>query len=290
MKNNINWIFLLSILFFPLNKSYSQIGVNTKTSDPNIILYIDGMKDNATGQASSIENDVVFTSSGNLGIGTNTPKTRVDVRSVADQSGIFAVGSTTQTASEVGGGAIRYNTSTSYLEYSDGEKWHALPLKPPTKTMVLVKKMSSQSVTNNSTTQITNWNAVMDSGNDFNLSAGVFTAPRNGFYVVSFNATIDAGSILDNSKIETIIESNNNEGNIEAFRSVDSFPGDESGTVNAYVGSGCNAIFNLKKGNTIKFKIFHTLGTDGLFKKEKILYIGSGSDGGKFNTISIYEL
>lgn len=291
MKKNIRLMFIIGSLLFSFNNIRSQTGINTKNPAANTILHIDGMKDNSNGQASSVKNDVVISTTGRLGIGTHAPKTKVDVRSSVDQAGIFAVGTTTQSASDAGGGAIRYNEAAKILEYSDGEKWHALPLKAPTKAMVLARKTSSQSIANNSTTQIINWSTVTDLGGDFNLNTGIFTAPRDGFFVVSFNVTIDSGPILDNSKIETLIESNNTSGNIQTFKSIDSFPGDESGTVTTYVGSGCNAIFNLKKGNTIRFKVYHTLGQDGtVIKKDKVLYIGSGSDSGKYNTLSVYEL
>ncbi len=291
MGKNISLIFIIGSFLFSFNNIRSQTGVNTKNPASNTILHIDGMKDNSNGQASSVKNDVVVSTTGRLGIGTHAPKTKIDVRSSVDQTGIFAVGTTTQSASEVGGGAIRYNTTAKVLEYSDGEKWHILPLKAPTKAMVLARKTSSQSVTNNSTTQIINWSTVTDLGGDFNLNTGVFTAPRDGFFVVSFNVTIDSGPVLDNSKIETLIESDNTSGNIQTFKSIDSFPGDESGTVTTYVGSSCNAIFNLKKGNTIRFKVYHTLGQDGtIIKRDKVLYIGSGLDSGKFNTVSVYEL
>lgn len=291
MRKDINIIFIIVILLFPFNNINSQTGINTKSPASNTILHVDGMKDNSNGLTSSVKNDVIISTSGRLGIGTHIPKTKIDVRSSVDQTGIFAVGATTQSPSEVGGGAVRYNTVAKVLEYSDGEKWHELPLKAPTKAMVLARKTSSQSVTNNSTTQITNWSTVTDLGGDFNLDTGVFTARRDGFYVVSFNITIDSGPVLDNSKIETLIESDNTSENIQTFKSIDSFPGDESGTVNTYVGSGCNAIFNLKKGNTIRFKVYHTLGQEGMIiKRDKVLYIGSGSDSGKYNTVSVYEL
>lgn len=65
-----------TLLFLTLGSTayFAQIGVNTQ--NPQAAFHIDGTKDNpATGMPTATQqlNDVVVTSSGNVGIGTVTP-------------------------------------------------------------------------------------------------------------------------------------------------------------------------------------------------------------------------
>lgn len=75
MKN----IIVLSTLLFSA-VTFGQVGVNTQ--NPQGTFHIDGAKDNpVTGAPSTVQqaNDVIIDSSGNLGIGTTTPSTKVEV-------------------------------------------------------------------------------------------------------------------------------------------------------------------------------------------------------------------
>lgn len=60
--------------------SYAQVGINT--NNPRNTFHVDGAKDNnPTGTPSTVQqaNDVIITSSGNVGIGTTNPATRLEI-------------------------------------------------------------------------------------------------------------------------------------------------------------------------------------------------------------------
>lgn len=262
MKINIIYKLLTCTLIFSVIKTTAQIGFFTP--NPAQPLHIDAGKDNgSTPDATKISNDIVITSDGQLGVGLLNPVTKVDLRSVNDER-IIGIGSNTQSPSAAGGGAIRYN-SGGFLEYSDGEQWIALPLTPPTKALVNANKSSTQSIPSATSTVIAGWIETVDlgagSGGDFNPSSGIFTAPRDGFYLVSFSITLANGNIPKNTFIETAIESSQSSSNIPLFKTINSYPAFQAGAVSNYISGNCNAIFNLKKDDTIKFSVRHNIGS-----------------------------
>ncbi|RDC56143.1 hypothetical protein DU508_11015 [Pedobacter chinensis] len=281
-KKNI-YILICLFILYPFYKGYAQTGVGTK--NPQTALRIDGAKDNAaTGlpTAAQAVNDVMVTTTGQLGVGVINPTTRVDLRS-ADQKGIIGVGTNTQTPAQAGGGAIRYNAADGLLYYSDGTSWISLPLNAPAKALVLANKSAVQAVAQTSTDQyITSWSEITDAQNNFDNATGIFTAPRDGFYIVSFNVTLASAVIPNNTRIETIIESNNTgTNNIGTFKNVNSYPAYQSRSLSNSVAGNCNAIFNLVQGNTIRFRVWHNLGGN-----RNTSTANNGTD----NSISIYEL
>jgi len=256
----------------------AQIGVNT--AYPLQQFHVDGAKDNTQILAGQqVLNDVVLTSEGSLGVGLIEPKTRVDLRS-SDQKGLIGLGTNIQTGLEAGPGAIRYKAS-NIVQYSDGVNWHDLPMILPPKTLILAKKNTNQLFSNNATTTVRGWSIITDAQSDFDVVNGVFTAGRSGFYMVSFNISFASASIAQNSRIETIIESNTSTNNIQVYKSVNSYPAWDISTVNNIVTGNCSAIFNLSAGNTIQFKVYHNLGGNR--------NIDTGNNGIN-NSISIYEL
>ncbi|WP_185248476.1 hypothetical protein [Chryseobacterium bernardetii] len=282
MKIKMSFIYqlLTCVLFLSSGKIAAQVGFFTDT--PLQPLQIDAGKDNgAVPDAAKLSNDIVVSPTGNLGVGVLYPITKVDLRS-SDNKGLIGLGTGTQTLSEAGAGAIRYNTG-GFLEYSDGEQWIALPLTPPAKALVNANKGTVQSVGNNTTVYITDWTETVDQGTsstgDFNPTTGIFTAPRDGFYLVSFNITLANGNIPKNTFIETSIESDRNIENIQTYKTVNSYPAFQAGSVSNYISGNCNAIFNLKAGNTIKFGVKHNIGS-----------ARSTLNDGKLNNLSISEL
>lgn len=192
IKNSVvGFLFLFSI---GITHIKAQTGVQTKT--PTYIYQVDGKKDNAeTPTADQLSNDFIVTPDGEVGVGVPTPKVKVDVRSL-DPKGIIGLGTTTQTAAQAREGALRYHPTNKVLEYSDGVAWHAIPKALPPKSLVLANKSTTQSISqNNATEYISGWNKKEDAYNDFNTSTGTFTAPRDGFYIVSFNIALSSGSI-----------------------------------------------------------------------------------------------
>ncbi|HZH72762.1 MAG TPA: hypothetical protein VFD91_09745 [Mariniphaga sp.] len=105
------------------------------------------------------------------------------------------------------------------------------------------------------------FNTVEDNYNAFNNSSGVFTAPREGYYYVSLNYTLSSGEVNNNSYIESIIVSSNSQNNIKEYRGLNSFPGFHTNyTPQIEVAGNATALFYLKEGDTVHFRIYHTLG------------------------------
>lgn len=288
MKRNIVIIYggVLLMSIMTSFKLTAQVGVYTKTPSENSRFHVDAANDNeVTPTTSQIANDVVVTKEGHLGVGMLNPVTKVDLRS-ADEKGVLGLGGTNQLPAEAGAGTMAYDSNSKLLSYSDGEKWHKISTSPPSKAIVLANKTTNQSVLQNNVSQyVTNWNKLQDDDNNFNANTGIFTAPADGFYVVSFSVTLEKASIAKNSLIETIIESNSNVENIQSFRSINSYPADYTGIIiiegfKNQVGGNCNAIFNLKAGNTIRFRLWHNLGGT------RSLDVTDNTR----NSISIYEL
>ena len=127
-----------------------------------------------------------------MGIGTSGPNAKLDIRtsptSISDPgAGYIGIGTTSTTAGTAGSGAIRYSTSGGgVLEYSNGTAWNTLT-STVTKSTVIAKNLSGQSIADQTATNVTNWTGIVDNNNNFDESTGIFTAPRSGNYVFSFS-------------------------------------------------------------------------------------------------------
>lgn len=80
MKKPLLFSFLVLLLFIP--HALAQVGINT--ANPQATLHVDGQKDNpAIGAPSTTQqlNDIVITPSGNVGVGTVTPSTKLEIAS-----------------------------------------------------------------------------------------------------------------------------------------------------------------------------------------------------------------
>lgn len=280
-KMNIIYQLVACILIFSTSKITAQTGVLTQ--NPAQVFHVDAAKDDAaTITVTQANNDVVVTSAGNLGVGLLNPVTKVDLRS-ADQKGIIGVGTNAQAASVAGAGAIRYNTTTTFLEYSDGTNWIPLPITAPIKALVNASKSSALSIPTGTTssTPITGWDTatLIDTGGNFNASNGTFTATHTGFYLVSFSVTLTNGNIPKNTYIETAIEATTSATTIPIFKTINSYPAFQAGAVNNYLSGSCNGIFSLNVGDTIKFTVKHNIGS-----------ARNTLNNGNFNNLSITEL
>lgn len=254
---------LYSILILFLISSvvvFGQTGVQTKQSQG--VLHIDGQKDNSgVPTQNQRKNDVVFTEDGYLGVGILNPDTRVDIRS-GEQTSIVGIGQTSRTAVEVGAGVLRYNEVDDMMEYSDGLNWYPLSDMPPPKVVVVATKTTAQNFGNNAGTTVTGFNEVEDNYNAFTPNTGVFTAPREGYYYVSFNLTFQAGAVNNNSYVESVIVSSNTIDNIKEYRGLNSYPGFHTNyTPSIEVGMNASALFRLREGDTVHFSVYHTLGS-----------------------------
>jgi len=265
MKKKVNIVYQLLVctLIFSAGTVMAQTGVLTQS--PSTPLHIDAADDNtATISTAQAANDVVVTEAGNLGVGVLAPVTRVDLRSI-DQKGIIGLGTNTQTAVAAGAGAMRYN-SGNFLEYSDGVNWIPMATTAPPKVSISGTTASGQTVSNNTNTRIGSWTLSGDTGNTFSNTNNEFTAPRAGFYLVSFSITLgpntgSAGNINNSTFIETAIETGSvSTTTIPKFITVNSYPAFQASTIRNYISGNCNGIFYLNQGAKVFFTIKHTTG------------------------------
>jgi hypothetical protein len=276
MKKKVNIIYQLLVCTLILSTGTIAAQTGVLTQNPSTPLHIDAADDNAaTISASQAANDVVVTAAGNLGVGVLAPATKVDLRS-ADQKGIIGLGTNTQTAGAAGAGAIRYvvgnnpntpATEIGYLEYSDGVNWIPLAQAPPTKVSISATTASATyNINNNTSTSIKNWNVTGDTENTFSSMNNDFTAPRTGFYLVSFNITLGpntgaAANINNSTFIETAIETSGvTTTTIPKFITVNSYPAFQASTIRNYISGNCNGIFYLNQGAKVFFTVKHTTG------------------------------
>lgn len=266
MKKKVNIIYklLACILIMSTGNLVAQTGV--LTHNPSTPLHIDAADDNAATITSvQANNDVVVTSAGNLGIGVLAPVTKVDLRS-GDQKGIIGVGTNAQTPAAAGAGAIRYNNS-GYLEYSDSNAWIPIPIIAPPKVSISgTTKSASYNISNNTSTRIRTWTVDGDTTGAFSGTNNEFTAPRAGFYLVTFSITLGPntgtnGVIKNNSYLETAIETSGvTSTTIPKFITVNSYPAFQTSTIRNYISGNCNGIFYLNQGAKVFFTVKHTTG------------------------------
>lgn len=258
MEKNITLIkgvLILGCLF--LNSAKAQVGIST--SNPQTSLHIDGAKDNpATGTptTSQIANDVAFTSSGELGVGTLTPATKLDVRSVNNTDNSIGIGETTQTAAAAGAGALRYNPfSGGKMQYSDGVVWQDL-ISNPTKAVVVANIQASNfavKVPYQVSTGLSGWNEISDPTANFNPSTGLFTAPRTGVYLVSFTYDFVRIPIVSGYFSEARYVVN---GSTVVKKCIKSF---SNTAKQAQVAGSCVAGVQLNKGDTLQPHIYQSV-------------------------------
>lgn len=285
MKKEV--IILLAMAVSPF--AFSQVGVNT--TNPQGVFHVDGAKDNpATGtpNATQQSNDFVITPIGNVGIGTTIPNAKLDIRpnstSVSDPGeGFFGIGTTSVTASSAGAGAIRYsNSSGGNLQFSNGVVWSSLASQP-VRSVVVAKKISTQTFISTPGVpldvggNVLNWNEVTDINNNFDPVSGIFVAPRNGSYIVSFSFNFKNSSISGGSQVEAVLVSSL--GTINFKKSVIAFP--VSGSSES--GAAISFVVPMQTGETIRPAIWQNTGSD------KSLRVGTGADDG-FVNFSVSEI
>jgi len=234
----------------------AQIGINM--SAPEAILHVDGKKNTASAAPASYYDDVVVTSSGNMGAGNKSPKVRLDLRS-AERVNAIGIGGTLQTASAAKAGAMRYNSGTQDLSYSNGTSWVTLAHKA-TSDFVDAENSSAQSFTSGTQAAVINWTKKTDVNGSFNSGTGVFIASKAGVYIVSFTFSLASGTITNDARYETLIQTNStSSATNKVFKCVGSYPGTNS--LSNRVAGNCSGIFNLNKGDNITVSLNQALGT-----------------------------
>jgi hypothetical protein len=191
---------------------------------------------------------------------------------------LLGIGTAASTAANTAGaGAVRYSTASGgALEFSNGTNWNTLTSNVQ-KATVVAKKTSAQSVSDMTSTDVTNWDEITDLTSNFNPTTGVFTAPRSGNYVVSFSFNFNFGAINAGTVVEAHLISSG--GTTNDKKSVVSYPASGS----APAGAAITFTIKLASGETVKPVIWHSLGVT------KTLRVGTGVDDGFIN-FSVAEL
>lgn len=206
MRKEMNKTLILPFCFL-INIFNAQVGIGT--GNPQGALHIDGAKDNVasgTPTATQVSNDVIINkTTGFIGAGVLNPQVQLDMRSAGTENSL-GLGTTTMSAVAAGAGATRYDVNNipvgAKIEVSDGLVWHKAYIAPQ-KGVVVVRKISSQSIPTASATTIINWNEVRDMSNSFNPSSGEFTAPRDGTYTFLLTFNFNGAVINDGSRVES---------------------------------------------------------------------------------------
>ncbi|MGN7867175.1 hypothetical protein [Chryseobacterium sp. 22458] len=192
---------------FLTNTFYAQVG--TGTSIPLGSLHVDGAKDNpasGTPTPAQLSNDfIVNKTTGFIGAGVLNPLVQLDMRSAGSENSL-GLGTTSMLAAVAGAGATRYDVNNipvgAKIQVSDGAVWNKVYLAPQ-KSVVVVRKIISQSIPPATPTTIINWSEVRDMNNSFDPSTGEFTAPRNGTYTFLLTFNFTGAVINDGSRVES---------------------------------------------------------------------------------------
>ncbi len=271
------FIFLLSS-----GKMYSQgVGINTLT--PRSDLEIKGLG-NATGKTLRIVNSsnteiLTMLDNGRLGLGQVAPSVRVDLRGTSLDP-VIGLGTTAESASDVGAGAMRYMAGTKELHYSDGVEWFRLQANLTRPCVVAPNDYIAGSYPSNATTRLTGFVPDYDSHGAFNQATSVYTAPVDGLYVVSFTLSFNRAIVIN---ANTYIEGRWVSSNGRTVKCIQAYPD----TGRGQGGLTCSGTIQLSLGDTVWPEVWHNLGGT---KSMRVYGYNSGSPNSDtgFNQLSIF--
>ena len=275
MKNMI--IFLTFSFFFLYIDTNAQIGVGIE--QPKGILHIDPLKNTVNTISSATDDFLVENTTGNIAIGNNSPKVKLDVRGATESA--IGLGNTSQTAIEAEEGAVRYNATSKKIQYSNGIEWNDVIINPIEKSVFIATKNSQEVVCytqggvspgtyngmpHRTPCYLTSWTQKYNNSNDggiFNPTSGEFTAKRDGVFTATFTFALATGMIRalpnasDNNQIEAIWRLKDSNGiEINAVKCANNFPSNSRNNTNdvgsAPAASNCTASFYMLTGQKIR--------------------------------------
>ncbi|MBP2615243.1 hypothetical protein [Chryseobacterium jejuense] len=273
MKERIRFLILiLGVFYFSISTAFSQVGI--QTSNPKGILHIDGAKDNPANDdvsAVQVANDIIINkTTGFIGAGVLNPKVKLDMRSAGNENAL-GLSTTTMSAIDAGAGAVRYDVANTpvgpKIEVSDGAVWHKAYIAPQ-KSVVVARKISSQSITQNTATNINNWNIVRDMSNSFDAPSGIFTAPRDGTYTFLLTFNFSGAVINDGSRVESQFYNTTSNTILASVyktfgQSMTGTADDANSTRSTQAGGSSTVTLTLTAGTKVATRLWHNLISSG---------------------------
>ena len=250
----------------------AQTGIGT--SNPQGILHVDGARDNAaTGTPTTAQaaNDVVVSkTTGFVGLGVLEPKVKLDMRSPSLENAL-GLNTTTMSAALAGAGAVRYDVinvpAGPKIEVSDGSVWSKAYVAPQ-KSVVVARKITSQSITQGVAANIVNWNVVRDMSNSFDAVLGIFTAPRDGTYTFLLTFNFNGVVINDGSRVESQFYNTTTNTVLASVyktfgQSMTGTPDDANATRSTQAGGSSTVTLTLNAGTKVVARLWHNLISSG---------------------------
>ncbi|MEJ5104984.1 hypothetical protein [Chryseobacterium sp. MYb328] len=273
MKKKIRFLILFLGVIYPcIDLVYAQIGIGTP--NPQAALHVDGAKDNLTSETLSavqVSNDVVVSkTTGFIGVGVLKPLVKLDMRSQGTENAL-GLNTTTMTATDAGAGAVRYDVVNvpvgAKIEVSDGSVWHKAYIAPQ-KVVIVTRKVSSQSITQNTATNISNWNVVRDMSSSFDGTSGVFTAPRNGTYTFLLTFNFNGAVINDGTRVESQFYNTTTNTVLASVyktfgQSMTGTSDDANSTRSTQAGGSSTVTLTLTAGTKVVTRLWHNLISSG---------------------------
>lgn len=153
MKNNIIYTLALTASLSVFSRAQNT-GVGINTANPQgSSFHIDGGKDNNTTTVPTTaqqQNDFyVEGTTGRVGVGTTSPKVKLDLRNASNGQGAIGIGRGAATAEAVDEGAMKYDPAqtgnNAKIVYSNGRNWIPLwvGVNPPQKVKVIAEKITT---------------------------------------------------------------------------------------------------------------------------------------------------
>ena len=224
---------------------------------------------------------------GNVGLGTDNPVLKLDLRGSSDGIGAIGVGKTELDAPDAKAGALRYaESSGGVMQYSNGVVWNDF-VSSVVKSVVIAYKATTQEIPNNNGAVIVDWIEETDNNNTFDAATGIFTAPRDGNYIISFSFNFEQSNIKSKGQAEAILLYGDGSSR-PVKKSIVSF----SSAGSAEAGASITFGFSLEAGEQIKPFVYNALQESANPEPTNKLRVSSiASDGNSgFVNFSVFEL